>query len=193
MGVALLEGVFGECNPVARHKSAPYRSGMTRPIALLLLPAVLAGCTADLAGYPSLAPRPVEKTGFDEPVTAPPAPVAVDAALDTRLADIERQRVAAAARFDAAAGRAEALADAARGSRAGSEAWLDAQTALAALDGARAEHRTALGMIEDLAAARAEALEPAYPGIETALVAARATDAEQTRRIDTIAGSLAPA
>ncbi|WP_294192951.1 hypothetical protein [uncultured Sphingomonas sp.] len=99
----------------------------------------------------------------------------------------------AARAFDAGANRAERLARSARGAKPGSEPWLDAQTALAELDALRARHQDALGVLEDLASSRAQALQPAYPALEAALQAARAISASQTRRIDAIAASLAPA
>jgi hypothetical protein len=167
---------------------------ITRPTLLLCTALVtLAGCAVPEGPYPSLAPRPAEKLGFDEPAVAPPAPVAPDPALDARLATNARDRGAAAQAFDQAASRAQRLAAAARGAKAGSDRWLDAQTALAELDALRARHQDALGVLEDLAATRAESLEPAYPALEQALETARATSIAQTRRIDTIAAGLAPA
>ncbi|MBY9061859.1 hypothetical protein K7957_02805 [Sphingomonas yunnanensis] len=150
----------------------------------------LAGCGADMSGYPSLAPRPVEKLGFEEPATPPPAPVAADPALDARLAAIATARATAARDFDAAAVRATARATAARGAAAGSERWLDAQSAIAELDSLRSTHADSLNQLEELAAARAQALQPDYPALEQALDAARDTAARQTSRIDTLAASL---
>ena len=119
--------------------------------------------------------------------------MAADPALDARIADNGRERAAAVRGFNAGATRAERLVRAARGTKAGSDAWLNAQTAIAELDALRARHQDALGVLEDAAAGRAQALQPAYPALETALVEARATSAAQTRRIDALAGSLAPA
>lgn len=163
------------------------------PLLLCAALATLSGCAVPEGPYPSLAPRAAEKLGFDEPAVAPPAPVAPDPALDAKLASNARDRAAATQAFDAGAARAERLARAARGAKAGSDRWLDAQTALAELDAARARHQDALGVLEDLAATRAQALEPAYPALEQALTTARATSSAQTRRIDAIAASLAPA
>lgn len=153
----------------------------------------LAGCAVPEGPFPSLAPREVEKLGFAEPTPPSPAPVAPDPALDARLADNARERQAAIKAFDTGADRAVRLARVARGAKAGSEPWLDAQTALAELDALRARHQDALGVLEDMALARAQALEPAYPGLEAALKDARAASAAQTRRIDAIVASLAPA
>lgn len=166
---------------------------MLRFSPLLLLAPLIAGCATDDTAYPSLAQRPAETIGFDEPATPPPAPIVADPALDARIAAAERTRAAAAEAFTAGATRAEALARAARGAAAGSERWLDAQTALAELDSLRSTHADTIGALEDLATARAQTLQPAYPGLERALEAARAAAGEQTKRIDTIGAMLAPA
>jgi len=163
-------------------------------VSLLLCAALLTSACAVTEGpYPSLAPRPAEKLGFAEPPAPPPALVVADPGLDTRLADNARERAAAVRAFDAGAARADRLVRAARGARAGSDAWLDAQTALAELDALKARHQDALGVLEDAAAMRAQALQPAYPALEQALDAARAASTAQTRRIDALAGSLAAA
>ncbi|WP_156818831.1 hypothetical protein [Sphingomonas sp. Mn802worker] len=170
----------------------PHRSNRLLPLLCAAL-VPLAGCAVPEGPYPSLAPRPVEKLGFAEPAPPAPAPVRPDPALDARLADNARERAAAVAAFDIGASRAERLARAARGAKAGSEPWLDAQTALAELDTLRARHQDALSVLEDMASMRAQALEPAYPALEAALKTARDTSTAQTRRIDAIAGSLASA
>ncbi len=163
------------------------------PLLLCAALTSLSSCAVPEGPFPSLAPRAVEKLGFAEPAAPPPAAVAPDPALDVRLADNARERLEAARAFDAGANRAERLARSARGAKPGSEPWLDAQTALAELDALRARHQDALGVLEDLASSRAQALQPAYPALEAALQAARAISASQTRRIDAIAASLAPA
>lgn len=166
---------------------------MKQALSLALLP-LAAGCAAaDAGSYPSLAPRPAEARGFEEPPTPAPAPVQPDPALDARIAAAERARTEAATAFDRGASRAEAAARTARGARAGSEAWLTAQTLLAELDSLRAAHADPINTLEELAAARAQALQPAYPALDQALEVARAAATAQTRRIDAIAGTLAPA
>lgn len=163
------------------------RSPLPSLLAALLLP----GCAADLSGYPSLAPRAAEREGFAEPAAPPPPPVVADPALDARIAAAERDAAAAQRRFDAAFTRAAAQVRAARGARAGSDAWLDAQTAVATLDTERADYRNAFAALEDLAAQRAQALEAPYPALDAAVERARAAAGEQTRRIDDLAGQLA--
>lgn len=161
--------------------------------ALLTAPLLTGACAVTEGPYPSLAPRPAEKLRFAEPPAPSPMAVVADPTLDTRIADNARERAAAVRGFDAGAARADRLVRAARGTKAGSDPWLNAQTAIAELDALRARHQDALGVLEDAAAARAQALQPAYPALEAALVEARATSAAQTGRIDALAGSLAPA
>ncbi|MEH3101926.1 hypothetical protein [Sphingomonas adhaesiva] len=164
-----------------------------RSLPLAALTVMLAGCSADTTGYPSLAPRPAETIGFEEPSTPPPAAPRADPALDARIASATTAQASAARAFDAGATRAEALATAARGVAVGSDRWLDAQAALAELDSLRAAYGDTIAPLEDLAAERAAALQPAYPVLDQALEAARATSAAQTRRIDAIAAMLKPA
>ena len=163
---------------------------MLRALAPLAPLGLLAACASDPTVYPSLAPRPVEKLGFAEPATPPPAPAAQDPALARELASIIAKGSAAARDFDRAAARAETLARAARGAKVGSDAWIAAQTAIADLDALRSSYGDTVGALDDLARGRAAALQPAYPALEQALVAARATAKAQTARIDALAGSL---
>ncbi len=164
-----------------------------RSLPLCAMLFTVSACAVPEGPYPSLAPRPIEKLGFDEPPAPPPAVAVRDPALDVRLADNARERAAAVKAFDAGAARAERLVSAARGAAAGSDRWLEAQTAVAELDALRARHQDALGTLEDLASTRAQELQPAYPALETALEAARGTSTAQARRIDSLAARLAPA
>jgi hypothetical protein len=163
------------------------------PLAFAAPAILLAGCAATDEGYPSLAPRAVETASFAEPLAPPPVSVAADPALDARIAQAVRARDAAVRDFDAAAAAARTRARAARGAAAGSESWIAAQTALAELDALRARHQDAAGALEDMAAARAQALQPAYPALEQAIAQARATGTDQTRQIDALAAQLRPA
>jgi hypothetical protein len=163
---------------------------MLRPLASLASLSLLAACAADPTVYPSLAPRPAEKLGFEEPARPPATPSAPDPALDARLATITQQRATAARDFDRAAARADTLARAAQGAKVGSDAWIAAQTAIADLDALRSAHSDAIGTLDELAGARAQALQPAYPPLERELAAARAAAATQTARIDALTAAL---
>ncbi|MGN6279245.1 MAG: hypothetical protein ACTHM8_11055 [Sphingomonas sp.] len=132
------------------------------PLALLSL----ASCASQGGDFPSLAPRPIEQMGDTVPDRPTPA-ATPDAGLDAQIADFAKQLDAADQAFSPAAGKASNLVAAARNAGVGSTAWLDAQTALADLDGIRAESTAAMSALDELSIARASKLEPAYPGLES--------------------------
>ena len=133
---------------------------------LLIVAASLAACAQQGGDFPSLAPRPIERMSLTPP--SRPAPVATpDAALDAKITALDKQLAQAAAAFDPAADRARSLVEAARSAGVGSGPWLDAQTALAELDGIRAQSTAAMSALDELAIARASALQPPYPALET--------------------------
>jgi hypothetical protein len=150
---------------------------MKTAVALALAALSLEGCTRDTTAYPSLAPRAVEKLGFAEPevaiVEAKPDP-----ALDARIVALGQSLDGASKGFAADAARAQAAATRARGKPVGSDAWLDAQTALAQLDDWRAQTSSLLTDADQIASARAAELAPAYPAL-AALRARIATEAQQ--------------
>ena len=136
------------------------RAALAVPLLLLALAACSTGAT-----YPSLAPRPIERQ-LD---VVPETPVAIatpDAGLDATLATIDKDLQTAATAFAPAADKARALVAAARSAGAGSDAWLDAQVALADLDGSRTQSTAALSQLDTLAIARSTALQPAYPALD---------------------------
>jgi len=135
--------------------------------ALLLVPLALAGgCAANGGGYPSLAPRPIERAS--EAVPSRSAPVATpDAALDAKIDSLAKRLAEADAAFRPAAGHTRDLIAAAKSAGIGSGAWLDAQTALADLDGYRAESTAVMSALDELAIDRAQKLEPPYPALES--------------------------
>lgn len=149
------------------------------PLALVL---TLVACTGPAGSGPSLLPRAVEKQSFDEPAPAP-APVATpDPALDTRIAGILADRMDAATDFAEADKRLSVPLAAGARAKVGSDAWLDAQTALTELDDARGRIADALTGLEQLAIARAATGEPPYPALE----AARTETEAQVDRITAI-------
>ena len=160
---------------------------------LAALPLLLAcGCAARDDGYPSLAPRAVEKQGFEEP-QAQPTPVAADPALDRQVAELTGRLDTIAKGFASAADEAERKASLARGKAAGSDPWLEAQTALAALDDWRAQ-ASALGTdIEQIAITRAATLAPAYPALTALGDRAEAEAGRQSKTIARLQAMLAPA
>ncbi|SFP62215.1 hypothetical protein [Sphingomonas rubra] len=150
-------------------------------IVLLLL--ALPGCVPSSGPYPSLAQRPAESRGFAEPAVPPPAPVAVDPALDARIGEARRTLATIVTGFDRDAAIARAAASRSGARTAGSDAWLDAQTALAALDDWRAQASSLATDVDALASARAAALQPIYP---TLAALREEVGAAVTRQDDTI-------
>ncbi len=189
-GAALLAGESGPRKGIAPLFLPLYAETMLRPLASFASLSLLAACAADPTVYPSLAPRPAEKLGFEEPAPPPATAAAADPALDARLAALSQQRATAVNDFDRAAARADTLARSARGAKVGIDPWIAAQTAIADLDALRSTHADALGTLDELAAARAQALQPAYPPLERELAAARAAATAQTARIDALTAAL---
>lgn len=139
---------------------------MTRllPLTFVFLP--LAGCSTADVSAPSLLPREIETRSEAEPER--PVPVAApDPALDAEIAGLAARRNKAIADFATADRVAAARLNAGARAAVGSDAWLDAQTALAALDTPRADLLAVVTELEQLAIARAAAGQPAYPGLET--------------------------
>ena len=161
-------------------------------IALPLLAATLLPACAPVGNgrYPSLLPRAIEKRSDAEPTVAPQV-VTADPALDARIAALAKARDDGAAALGAAATRAERAAAAAKGAAAGSERWIDAQTALAELDGFRADASARLTDIEQLAITRGTDGLPDYPPLESARAAAQADSDAQGERIARLQSMLA--
>ncbi|MEG3180317.1 hypothetical protein [Sphingomonas sp. LT1P40] len=157
------------------------------PLSALTL---LTACVDVDKGYPSLLPRPIESRDDAEPVREDPV-AAPDAALDTRVATQRAAADAIAKRFQTAAIETEARVAVARGVPEGSESWLAAQTALADLDMIRSETRDILTALEETASARAQAGEPAYPALDTAISDIGATVAAQDARAKALEDALA--
>lgn len=154
--------------------------------------ALFACATPETEGYPSLAPRPVEKLGFAEPAAPEAKPVVADPALDTSIAAARAKLASGKTAFDTAADSAAAAARAAKGAAAGSEPWIEAQTRLATLDSLRADTSLVVTELEQLAITRATALEPAYPALETLRGEATAQADDQAKRIAALQAQLAP-
>ena len=127
---------------------------MKTAAALALVALSLAGCTRDTTAYPSLAPRAVEQLGFAEP-EVPIVEAKPDPALDARIVALGRSLDGTTTGFTADAAKAETAGARARGKPVGSDAWLDAQTALAQLDDWRAQTSSLLTDADGLASDRA--------------------------------------
>jgi hypothetical protein len=151
------------------------------------------GCAGSDGAYPSLAPRTIETRGFDEPTTPGPTPAVADPVLDRQIDELDGRLRTIAQGFGKAAAEATRKGLAASGRAAGSDPWLEAQTALATLDDWRAQVSALSTDIEQIAIARATTLAPTYPAL-TALT--DQTDAEarhEGEAITRIQAMLAPA
>jgi len=156
----------------------------------LFVPVTVASCSRDTNTYPSLAQRPAEARGFAEPEAPAPEPIRADPALDTAIAGLTTRLAAIKAGFDRDAGQTERAAAAAQGRAVGSDAWLTAQTALAALDDWRAQASSLASDAGELASTRAATLAPAYPALDDLQAALTAEVARQDATIDRIQAAL---
>lgn len=165
---------------------------MRRPTAVALAaPVLLAGCAAPAVDAPSLLPRPIENVSFDEPA-AKPVTIVPDPALDAEIGEAKQALAEAAANFAAALDRVAPLVEAAEGAGIGSDAWLDAQVALAALDDARATSLATLSNLDGLAIERGVAGKPAYPALEALRNEAQTQVGAESERIDGFVDRLPP-
>lgn len=156
---------------------------MIRSLPATVALAVLGGCATQDVSAPSLLPRPIESRSDAEPVR--PEPVATpDPTLDAEIAGLIARRDKAAQDFAAADRVAAARVNAGARAAVGSDAWLDAQTALAALDTPRADLVAVVTELEELAIARATAGQPPYPALETAKTETDAVLARITTTMD---------
>ena len=157
-------------------------------VLLLLLP--LAACAAPSGDFPSLAPRAIEQRSDAEPepvvVTAAPDP-----ALDARVADLLRQAETGSASFNTAADRIATRLPAARAGGVGSDAWVDAQTAISQLLPSREAISGAQADLEQLAIDRAAAGQPPYPALEAARQTVTAAATAQRVRYEALVAALA--
>ncbi len=154
------------------------------PIAML--PCLLMACAKDDTRYPSLARRAVEDTDFRDPPEEAPVAIVADPALDGSIASLRGRLRTIAAGFDRDAAAARRLANAGGARSQGSEAWLAAQTALAALDDWRAQAGSVAADADKAAIARADRLVPPYPALE----ALQRAIAEEIARQDAALGSI---
>lgn len=157
------------------------------PLALVAL--VLAGCNQPARHYPSLLPRTSETQDVAEPERTVPT-ATPDPALDSQLATLTGALTSNGQRFSAAARDAEAKVAVARGVAVGSDAWLNAQTALSGLASLRAPTLNTLAELEEMAIQRGEKGFIPYPALDAAVDSARTMAAEQDARIDALDSAL---
>lgn len=135
------------------------RAHLTKFFALVTLCSGLAACAGNPGDYPSLALRPFENG--PPPDSAPPAPPPIRPVTDrNRLIELRAAAANADSLFAVRLREADALARAAAGQSAESNARAAALVALAELDTQRGKTAGALAAIDALAAEAANTLAP---------------------------------
>jgi len=116
---------------------------------LLVLCTGLAACADTRSGYPSLAPRPVEREVMQADA-APPAPAATPAPLpaSAEVAEIVARARTVDAAFRAKVDTVRAVVEAGRSAPEGSEAWVAAQQAYSDADVGRMPVADALAALD---------------------------------------------
>lgn len=115
-----------------------------------MLALLLAGCAGSNGSYPSLAKRPIE-TARGGAAAAPAAPApAQDPALARNIEGLVERARSGAAAFDSRLPSAQEQVRIAAGAAVSSEAWVDAQQAISALDAERYDSVFALASLDTL-------------------------------------------
>jgi hypothetical protein len=160
---------------------------------LALFPLIaLSACSAPGGPYPSLRPRAAEAIDPRVPIVRPVNDRPVTASLAAKLSELVDAAHGGDAAFDVSAANAERLT--ANAGAPQSEGWIAAQEALTAAIAARKPTATALGDIDNLAAAALQAQRGLAPSdlaaIKRAQAEVGALDARQAARIDAIKKTL---
>jgi hypothetical protein len=153
---------------------------------ILLCCVTLAGCASNGA-FPSLSPRPIEKSGVEE-VAPAPLPAGVDAGLAQRLTAILEAGEAGHRSFVEEATAARSAVNQASGAATGSEPWITAQTAYSRADSARG---VLLSALADIDTVRREQIESPNPTNQIAAAAAAARLEALAREEDATMAELA--
>lgn len=158
------------------------------PFAALAL-ALLSACGPQVHA-PSLAPRPVEKQPIALPGEASEPATPVDPALAAGITPL----IAAAQAGDQAFVRQRATTEVAvaraAGSATGSEAWIVAQQALSALDGARGPVRDSVAAIDALRSDPANAGSGNRAAIDAAAATIEALDDAEAAAVAALSAKL---
>ena len=117
---------------------------ISMPVIATLL---LAGCASDMSGYPSLAPRNVEKSA--EPAPAEPAPPMPPVGSNDVGAIVAGAKTADAA-FNEEVTKARPTIEKGRSAPQGGEAWVAAQQAYSGVESARGGVGSALADLDRL-------------------------------------------
>ena len=146
---------------------------------------MLTGCVSD-RDFPSLALRDVELDRSTEAAPRPPVEIPSDPALRRQIVALAAQARTGDVAFERAYGPAASAMAAAGGE--GSESWVEAQQALSRLEAARAETMRALGDLDALAMARANAPTNAgdLAALDTAIDSIEGVALGQQQRLDSL-------
>jgi hypothetical protein len=149
----------------------------------------LGGCMAP-ANPPSLAPRAIEmRADAVDPVPSMPPAQPLDSSLASRIAALLAEATAGDADFAKSEASGSSALAAGRKATEGSEAWIGAQAAQSALEVARQRTAAALGEVDSLVVAQAEAVarDPSTGGLSELQAAQAVIEAmvnRQTARIE---------
>jgi Meckel syndrome type 1 protein len=135
----------------------------SRHLLATCVPILLAACAAPQGDYPSLQIRPAERIDPDAEAPPPPPATPVPAETLAQAEALKRRAETADGDFQRMAPRAGSAAQTARGAAVASDAWVNAQVAIAMLDSKRSETAAALADLEVLYADRAVRLEEMAP------------------------------
>jgi hypothetical protein len=139
---------------------------------------LLSGCAADMSGYPSLAPRTVEKSA--EPAPAEPAPPMPPTGSNDIGAIVTAAKAADTA-FNEEVAKARPTIEKGRGAAQGGDAWVAAQQAFSGVESARGGVGSALADLDRLHQEAVAKGDPArLASVEAAIAEVQAIDgAEQ--------------
>ncbi len=158
-------------------------------LAMALLP--VAGC-ASRDGYPSLAPRPIERMARVDAPAEPETPAVADPALVHQIATITRSVRAAADAFTEAADQAQAAAARPGAAVSGSDAWAAAQTRYSAAVAARGALQDAADALDTLRRERENGDLADVAAVDAAGEQVASLGSAADARLAALAGRLAP-
>jgi hypothetical protein len=144
---------------------------------------LVAGCSADMSVYPSLAPRSIERGGAAADSAG--AGAVVPAAPDADLAAIQASAQAASADFGVKLAESRSKIEAGANATIGSEAWVSAQQAYSVVESARGSIGSALADLDKLhqeAVAKGDSAR--MERVQATIAAVSALDAEASAKLD---------
>jgi hypothetical protein len=124
--------------PLPPRSRPPAPSAIGLPaVALMAAMLGVAGCSGPGAGYPSLAPRPIENLSLTEPERPTPPPPTADPASVARYAPLVERARSDDTAFRKVLEQERGTIARGRGAATGSDAWTAAQVSLSRIETAR--------------------------------------------------------